>query len=154
MTTRLTIPAAVAAFLLSLPVPSAAQEPLPDGPGKDLVVRLCAACHQLSTVTARRRGLDDWRLTIEGMASRGAEGTDEELAIVLRYLARSFGVVNVNAAPAKELEAVLPLSSDEAAAVVRYRDERGKFTDLDSLKNVPALQGKQVDEWKERITFR
>src|SRR5262245_34524068 len=88
MTTRLTIPAAVAAFLLSLPVPSLAQDPLPDGPGKDVVVRVCAACHQLSTVIGRRREFDDWRLTIEGMASRGAEGTDEEFAIVLRYLAR------------------------------------------------------------------
>ena len=152
--TRLTISAVVAALFVSSPGPSAAQDPLPDAPGKELVVRLCAACHQVSTVVSRRRAFDDWRLTIEGMVSRGAAGTDEELATVLQYLTRNFGVVNVNAAPAREIEAALPISSDEAAGVVRYRDEHGKFADLDSLKNVPALQGKQVDEWKDRITFR
>ena len=66
------------------------------------------------------------------MVSRGAGGTDEELAIVLRYLTRHFGVVNVNSAPAKEIEAVLPISPDEAGAIVHYRTERGKFADLEA----------------------
>ena len=154
MTIRETILAVAAAVFLSSPPALVAQDPLPDGDGKELVRELCASCHQVTTVVARRRGFDDWRITIEGMVSRGAGGTDEELAIVHRYLTRNFGVVNVNGAPAKEIEAVLPVSADEAGAIVRYRDERGTFADLDSLKNVPALHGKQVDEWKDRITFR
>ena len=153
MTIRLTILGVVAAILFSSPS-SVAQDPLPDGPGKELVRELCGSCHQLTTVVARRRGFDDWRITIEGMVSRGAGGTDEELAVVHRYLTRQFGVVNVNAAPAKEIEAVLPISPDDADSVVRYRTERGPVADLESFKGVPALHGKQVDEWKDRITFR
>jgi competence ComEA-like helix-hairpin-helix protein len=147
-------PGLVAAVLVSSSAAPAAQDPLPEDAGKELVVTLCAACHKVDTVVARRRAFDEWRITIEGMVSRGAGGTDEELAVVLQYLTRHFGVVNVNAAPARELTAVLPVSADEADAIVRYRNERGQFADLDSFKSVPALRGKQVDEWKDRITFR
>ena len=154
MTIRMTVAAVVVAVLLSSPTASVAQDPLPEGPGKELVAALCDSCHRVTTVVARRRGFDDWRVTIEGMVSRGAGGTDEELAVVLRYLTRHFGVVNVNVAPAKELEAVLPISADEAGAIVQYRTERGEFADLDSLKKVPVLHEKQVSEWKDRIAFR
>jgi competence ComEA-like helix-hairpin-helix protein len=154
MNIRMTLSAAVVAAFLSSPAESVAQDPLPEGAGKELVAELCASCHRVTTVVAKRRGFDDWRITIEGMVSRGAGGTDEELAIVLRYLTRHFGIVNVNLAPAKELEAVLPISADEAGAIVRYRTERGEFADLDGLKKVPVLHEKQVDEWKDRIAFR
>ena len=97
--------------------PANAQD-LPEAAGKGTVIAICGACHNISTVVAKRRPLDDWRYTIEGMVSRGANGSDAELAIVLRYLTGHFGTVNVNAAPATELEAVLPISQAAADAIV------------------------------------
>jgi hypothetical protein len=141
------------AALLS-PVMSAGQGALPDEPGKDTVATLCATCHDIDTVVSKRRTADDWRFTIEGMVSRGAEGTDAELATVRRYLTRHFGVVNVNAALRDELEAVLPITPAQSEAVVRYRMERGEFANLESVKAVPELRGSPVDDWKDRITFR
>jgi competence ComEA-like helix-hairpin-helix protein len=148
--------AAALTFLAAFvnPVTSPRQDALPDEPGRDTVVTLCAACHDVDTVVAKRRSADEWRFIIEGMVSRGAGGTDAELSIVRRYLTRHFGTVNVNAAPSDELEAVLPISLSQAQAIVRHRGERGEFADLESLGKVPELSGSPVDAWKDRITFR
>lgn len=154
--TMITRFAAALTFLAAFvsPVTSVRQGALPDEPGKETVVTLCATCHDVDTVVAKRRTADEWRFIIEGMVSRGAGGTDAELSIVRRYLTRHFGIVNVNAAASDELAAVLPISSSQAEAVVRHRAERGEFADLESLGKVPELSGSPVDAWKDRITFR
>ena len=61
MTIRVTVPGVAAAALLSSPTASVAQDPLPEGAGKELVAALCDSCHQATTVVARRRAFDDWR---------------------------------------------------------------------------------------------
>ena len=49
--------------------------------------------------------------------------------------------VNVNTASAEELDAVLGLRG-HGFEIVRYRGERGRFTDLRQLEEVPGLAGK------------
>ncbi len=48
---------------------------------------------------------------------------------------------NVNTASADELDAV-PALAGHGFEIVRYREERGGFTDLRQLDEVPGLSGK------------
>ena len=57
---------------------AAAQDPLPDTPGKQTVVRVCSACHELDTATGARHTRAEWRALVEAMVNRGAQGTDVE----------------------------------------------------------------------------
>jgi competence protein ComEA len=50
-------------------------------------------------------------------------------------------VVNVNTATSSELDAV-PGLQGHGFEIVRYRGERGRFTDLRQLEEVPGLAGK------------
>ncbi len=50
-------------------------------------------------------------------------------------------VVDVNTATAEELDAV-PGLQGHGFEIVRYRGERGRFTDLRQLDEVPGLAGK------------
>ena len=49
--------------------------------------------------------------------------------------------VNVNTASAEELDAV-PGLRGHGFEIARYRGERGRFTDLRQLEEVPGLAGK------------
>lgn len=50
-------------------------------------------------------------------------------------------LVNVNTATAEQLDAV-PELKGHGFEIVRYREERGKFTDLRQLDEVPGMAGK------------
>ncbi len=57
------------------------------------------------------------------------------------------GGLDLNTASAEELDAV-PGLKGHGFEIVRYREERGRFTDLRQLEEVPGLAGK-VD--RERL---
>jgi competence protein ComEA len=134
-------------------VPAEAQE-LPDRPGKAVVEKLCSDCHGLATIVGLRRTKAGWETTVDDMASRGAKGTDDEFDQVVTYLAKYLGKVNVNKAPAQEIQEVADLTATEAEAIVRYRAQNGDFKDLTDLRKVPDLDAKKVDERKDRIAFK
>ena len=155
MTRLLPIISGALAATLWFPGASRAQTtPLPEGPGKDTLVASCGACHDVDTVVAKRRTSDDWRLMIEGMISRGAVATDDEVVILHKYLTRHVGLVNVNSASSDELQLALEITSQEADAIVKHRSDRGEFADLEALKSVPGLDSKRVNEWKDHVVFR
>jgi competence protein ComEA len=60
-------------------------------------------------------------------------------------------VVNVNTATADELDSVSGLQG-HGFEIVRYRGERGRFTDLRQLEEVPGLAGK-VDGSRAALTI-
>ena len=53
--------------------------------------------------------------------------------------------VNVNTAPASELESLPGIGPSKAAAIVAYRTEHGAFTSIDSLQAVPGIGAKTVE---------
>jgi len=53
-------------------------------------------------------------------------------------------LVDVNTASAEELDAI-PGLEGHGFEIVRYRGERGRFTDLRQLDEVPGLTGKADD---------
>ena len=75
-----------AAWLLASPAP------LPDGPGKKEFVQVCSGCHPVDdAVAGPRRSRDGWRQVVQEMVVRGAEGSDQDLALVVAYLTEHFG---------------------------------------------------------------
>ena len=59
--------------------------------------------------------------------------------------------IDVNAAGKDELDAVEGLHG-HGHEIVRYRDERGRFTDLRQLEEVPGLAGKVTDAIRARLS--
>ena len=59
-------------------------------------------------------------------------------------------LVNVNTADQDELDSVAGLKG-HGFEIVRYREERGRFTDLRQLDEVPGLSGKIDDDTRAAL---
>ena len=94
MTRWIRLAAATALLALAVARPVLAQapadDPLPDGPGKDAVVRVCTACHDATQFAYARHTPEEWDNEITKMQSAGAEMTPEDQLAVSAYLARTF----------------------------------------------------------------
>jgi competence ComEA-like helix-hairpin-helix protein len=150
------IPAAVFVALLACVPRAAAQDSFPDGPGKDITVRVCGTCHPSARGAAVRLTRDGWRNVIAKMVSLGAKGTDAELAAVLDYLSVNFKgeapkPVNLNTAPAIDLESVAGLLRKEAAALIAYRTKHGPCKTLQDLKKIPGVDFRKIERRRDRL---
>jgi competence protein ComEA len=127
---------------------------LPDGPGKDTLVRVCSNCHSPDNVLANGQDRTGWENEITKMAGFGAQGTDEDFTAILEYLVKNFpATININKATEAQLESGLGFTMAQATAIVAYRKESGDFKSIDDLKKVPELDPKQLDAKKARIAF-
>ena len=80
----------------------------------------------------------------------------EEFPVVLEYLATHFPgealqPLNLNTATQIDLEAAGGLLRREAAAVIRYREQNGRFKTVDDLKKVPGLDFKKIENRRDAI---
>ena len=64
--------------------------PLPEGNGKEIVLHKCTMCHDLKRVRQHLASPEEWADTLGAMENEGLMISDEEYAILLRYLARNF----------------------------------------------------------------
>jgi cytochrome c5 len=64
--------------------------PLPEGPGKEVVLNVCTQCHDLQRVRRERLSAEGWSEILLAMLNEGAPLTDKDFASVLRYLAKNF----------------------------------------------------------------
>jgi len=64
---------------------------LPDGAGKELVMKVCTVCHELTRITSKQKTKDEWNETVDQMAARGARASDAEFEAIVNYLAKYFG---------------------------------------------------------------
>ena len=69
-----------------------AHGPLPDGPGKEVILNTCTQCHDLFRIKANRRSPEEWEETLVSMLNEGAMLNDEEFPRVHQYLSRNFGI--------------------------------------------------------------
>ena len=134
----------------------AAQVVLPEAPGRDMTVKLCGNCHAAETVASVRLAPDGWREVIARMVAAGAKGTAQELETVFQYVSTQFPVeaqqaLNLNTAPAVELESVAGLLRKEAAALIAHREKNGPCKKLEDLKKVAGLDYKKIEARKERL---
>jgi cytochrome c5 len=66
--------------------------PIPDGPGKDILLDVCTMCHDLTRIKRVRHTEEEWDEILVTMLNEGAPLSDNDFPVVLSYLTRSFGV--------------------------------------------------------------
>jgi competence protein ComEA len=86
---------ALSAFLITS-APVYAQD-LPDGPGKDVVVKACTSCHDVDNIISNKHTKEEWKAVVDTMIGYGAEITDEQSAIIVDYLTKYFGKEGIRA---------------------------------------------------------
>ncbi len=77
------------------------QNALPDGKGKAEFVHNCTACHRADMVTKVKKTPEDWRKSVDEMASRGTDGSKEDLDNAYLYLVANFSKDGSGGASAK-----------------------------------------------------
>jgi|GEM_PF-1232900 mono/diheme cytochrome c family protein len=112
------------AFLCGMPLLSQAPQTLPDGKGKAEFVHNCTACHRADMVTAVKKTPDDWQKSVFEMASRGTDGTKEDLDSVVLYLDKFYSLDKPVPADAKP--AAPPAASETPTAPNHSEIERAK----------------------------
>ena len=142
-------------LLFSLAIPLIAQDDLPEGKGKETLENTCTECHGLDKALAKLRTRENWQSIAVLMRSRGATMSDDELKTLVDYLFQNFGKdeVNVNKAPAREIETALQIPLKEAIAIVRHRDANGPFKEWQEVAKVAGVDKAKIEAKKDRIAF-
>jgi hypothetical protein len=70
--------------------PVSAQE-FPDGPGKEILTTKCAQCHSPNIVRTFAHTAEEWHDVVFTMNDQGADITDEEMPVLVAYLAKNWG---------------------------------------------------------------
>jgi competence protein ComEA len=132
---------------------------LPDGKGKDLILRACVGCHKAGEIAVYRFTKDEYHTIVYRMGDRGAQATRAELDVIADYLFENFPKIedatkiNVNKATAREIAAGLALTNEEAEAVVKYRERHGDYRAWGDLLIIYGVDGKKIAAAKDKISF-
>ncbi len=76
--------------LASSPVWADDFKDLPEGPGRDVAVRVCSQCHSPEIAAHQNLDAQGWKDLVNQMANNGANATDAEFDTIAKYLAASF----------------------------------------------------------------
>jgi len=137
---------------------SAAKE-MPDGPGKQIILRECTACHLPDHFTKYLHTPEEWTAILIRMGGRVRSISKDELDTVTKYFVTKYpkvdvaGKVNVNRATAAELQSQLSLTAEEADAVVKYRERHGTFREWGELLAIYGVDGRKIEALKDRMSF-
>lgn len=63
---------------------------LPDGPGRDVMIRVCSQCHDPELAADQQFDKAGWKDLVDKMASKGANATDAEFDEIVTYLSTAF----------------------------------------------------------------
>ena len=66
--------------------------PVPDGPGKAILLNICTMCHDLGRIRLGRRSSDEWEETLVSMLNEGAPLSEEAFPVIHAYLSEHFGI--------------------------------------------------------------
>ena len=89
---------------------------LPPGKGKAIVQRTCISCHAIKVVTAKRASKEQWAALVDQMISRGADLNDDEVEIIVEYLARHFGTTKAPTSTKNNHSQTGPVTGNNAVA--------------------------------------
>ena len=125
----------------------------PDAPGKDAIQMLCSACHSPAYVTDTGRTPKEWNDIWELMQAYGAQASTDEWTLIRKYILGQLATIEINKAPAADLQAVFDIDEKLATAIVDYRMANGNFMTIEDVKKVPNLDATKVDVRKDRFQF-
>ena len=63
---------------------------LPPGPGRNVTIRACSACHGLDVIANQRLSAQEWTNIVQTMSAKGAVASPAELNSIESYLAHAF----------------------------------------------------------------
>ena len=129
---------------------------LPEGPGKEVVGKLCLSCHDSGNFRKARYSSEEWSDSVADMVERGAKGTPAEIDAVVAYLAKNFGTgapVRINTAPFAEIKVVLGFTVAEVRALLEYREKNGDLKSFEDLLKVPGIDPSKAERQRARIIF-
>lgn len=121
-------------------------------PNLQAVQTVCGRCHTIAVFQNKPRSWERWNDVFADMTKRGANGTDEQLALVTTYFLENLTLVNVNSSPADEIAGVLGVGEDVAAAIIARR-QRQPFANIAQLRAVPGVDPVKLESRKSRILF-
>ena len=125
-----------------------------DVKGEETFTRNCVKCHTADRVVGARRTRPQWEEVMTTMqTARGAIISDEDWDVVLNFLVKHHGRVNVNRAPANDLIEVLGVTPEVADNILKYRKEHGNFEDFDGFAKVPGLDLAKFEKLRDAISF-
>ncbi len=81
----------VPVLLVMLAQDKPADDPLPEGPGKKELVKICTDCHGADQIIAKKRTKEQWDDVVTDMVQKGASGKDEDFDKIVAYLTKNFG---------------------------------------------------------------
>ena len=70
---------------------SAIAADLPEGAGKDVVVRACTTCHTADRIVALKQTEAGWRIAVRQMIEEGASFNPGDLETIIAYLVKNLG---------------------------------------------------------------
>jgi len=138
---------------------NAAATGMPEGAGKQIILRECTTCHLPDHFTKYRHSNEEWQTIVIRMAPRTRSITKEETETVQKYLATNFPKIedstklNVNKATADDIVARLGLTPDEAKALIDYRQRHGTFREWGELLAIYGVDGRKIESAKDRMSF-
>ena len=66
--------------------------PVPDGPGKTILLNTCTMCHDLGRIKSAPRSAEEWEETLISMLNEGAPLSEEQFVVIHDYLSKHFGI--------------------------------------------------------------
>jgi competence protein ComEA len=129
---------------------------LPDGPGKDAVVKSCLECHGAANFRKARKQPGEWSDSVDDMIDRGAKVEGSQVEAIVAYLVKNFGSgakVQMNSAPLEEIKVVLDFTVPEAQAVVDFRETHGPFKEWRDVAKVAGVDVSKVEAKKDAMAF-
>ena len=66
--------------------------PVPEGPGKQILLNICTMCHDLGRIRLGRRSPEEWEETLVSMLNEGAPLSEEQFPVIHAYLSKNFGI--------------------------------------------------------------
>ena len=141
--------------LVALAAPASAQ-PLPEGAGRETVVKLCGTCHPPERGASVRLTREGWQDVMTRMVGLGLKASDEDLNTALEYLATHFkgeaaAPLNLNRATPVQLQSIVGLLRSESAALIAHRTKAGPCKTLDDLKGVAGVDFAKIDKRRDRL---
>jgi competence protein ComEA len=136
------------------PAPSPTPQGFPEGPGRELVIRICSDCHPTTRVTKEHQWRAKWAELVDKMVGEGAQVKDDDFDPIVSYLSVAFGKkIKINEAAAKDIADAFDIDLKLAEAIVKYRTDNGPFKEWKDLTKVKGLDPKRVEEQQGNLDF-
>jgi hypothetical protein len=133
------LPLVAAAFFYT-PAPLQAQA-FPDGPGKEILEKECSTCHAPDMVRTFGRSPEEWHEVVMTMIDQGAKISDEQVPVLVDYLAKNWplkGASGASAAPAAPTPAQAPSPAASHAPAATAGAAAGSGTSTNASADIPA----------------